>query len=493
MKPFRPQTARSHADLLRELIGLERTGQFDQALHELRGIWENTTEQPNVDNLDIRSTAETYLRCGALIGFLGHFRQIPTAQERSKNLLTDARSLYLEIYDPEKIAECENYLALAYWRTGETNESQSWIDESQSHELPEICDVRLYSYVIRDLILLSKRKFVEVCSNFPALEEQFGEGADSFLAGSVYNNFGIAAKNLGNTTAALHALEKARDLFASSGNKNQIALAENNLSQLYKVERRFEDAHAAIDRATGLFKETKDRTREGFSLDTKALIYLEERKFAEALEAIDRAIAILGRSENYAYLAETIASKAKIQLFSDDFSTATLTLLEAVDLARVRISEKAALNLIGEFEQVLHTRNSEKRRPIETERTGIASGDLKLILPSSIAHFDEFQGVWINNSDLERYGLVRGSLAVVVPCNVARGDLVALVELESDLVSCGFYDKDFGIVCLEASGGEPQLFNQSDIKILGRIVGVCDVSDTPNEAMKVRALDLRST
>ena len=491
MKPLRPQTARAHTELLRELIGLERSGQFDVALHELRGVWDNTTEQPNVDNLDAPLTAETYLRCGALIGFLGHIRQIPTAQERSKNLLTEARSLYLELYDPEKIAECENYLALAYWRTGESSEAQTWVEEAQSHGLSEKSHVSLYSYVIHDLILLSQKRFVEVCANFSALEKLFEGKADDFLTGSLYNNFGVAAKNLGNTTAALNALEKARELFAASDNKLQIALAENNLSQLYKAERRFARAHASIDRATGLFKEIKDRTREGFSLDTKALIYFEEGKLAAALKTVDKAIAILGRSENYGYLTETIATKARIQLFSDDFSTATLTLLEAVELAKIRISESAAMNLIREFEQSLKRRNAEKKQPPnKAERTGIASGDLKLILPSSIAHYENYQGVWINNSDLEPFGLSRGSLAIVVSAGVKRGDLIALIELDSDLVSCGFYDADFGIICLEAGGSEPQLFNQADVKILGRIVGVCDAKETIEGAMEVSPLNI---
>ena len=204
MKPHRPHTS-SRADykLLRQVFGLERSGQFDQALQELRGLWEDTTEQPDVRDLDTRTTAETYLRCGALIGFLGHIRQIPTAQERSKNLLTQARSLFLQIYDPEKIAECENYLALAYWRTGESNEAMSWLEEALSHELPEKTDARLYSYVIRDLILLSQKKFVEVCAGFASRKHLFGREADSFLTGSLYNNFGLAAKNLGDTAAAL--------------------------------------------------------------------------------------------------------------------------------------------------------------------------------------------------------------------------------------------------------------------------------------------------
>jgi len=492
MTSRRPQTIRAHNELVRELVALERSGMFEHALAELRGIWDDVTADPLVDDLDARVAANIHLRCGALIGFLGHSRQLPHAQDRSRNLLTRARSAFLESYQLEKIAECENYLALAYWRTGEINEAESWIEESRSHDIPEQCDARLYSHVIRQLILFSQKRFAEIYAEFGNLEQTFVEHADNFLAGGFYMNFGIAAKNLGDIAEALDAVQKGRDFFTLAGNRIQLAMAENNLSQLYKSEARFIEAHQAIDRATELFKAIGDRTREGFSLDSKALIYLDEGKFDAGLEVVDHGITILRNSENIGYLTETIATKARIQLFANDFSTATLTLLEAVELAKMRISEQAAVRLVREFEQALEDRNLVRshRNDVEKEKSGLASDDLKLILPSSISHYDEYQGVWINNSDLEPYGLKKGLLALVVPEKITRGDLVALVELKTDLVSCGFYDSDFGIVCLEAGGSEPQLFDKSDVKILGKIVGVSNAEKNADGSMEVLPLDL---
>lgn len=490
MDPRHPQAMRAHVFLLRELLVLERSGKFDQAFHELHGIWDDATSRPNVEGLDVRMTADLLLRCGALIGFLGHSRQIPTAQDQSRNLLTESRSLFLQTYDMLKVAECENYLALAYWRTGEINEAESWIEEALSHELPEASDARLYSYVIRNLLLLSQKKYEEICVNFAELEHTFISNGDAFLTGNFFMNFGIAAKNLGEIESSLNALQSARDFFAASGNNNQVAIVENNLSQLYRSEKRFAEAHEAIDRSTDLFRQIGDRTREGYSLDTKALIYFDAGDYRTALETVECGIAILGKSENFAYLTDTIATKAKIQLYLNDFSTATLTLLEAVELAKIRISEQAALNLIGEFEHALKDRQSVKSPPVPDEKVGIAEGDLHLVMPPAIAHFEEYHGVWINNSDLEDHGLVRGSLAVVVPCVVKRGDLVAVMETESDSVSCGFYDADFGIVCIEAGNSEPQLFSDSDVTILGKIVGVCDGTPADDGTMKVRVLKL---
>ena len=220
------------------------------------------------------------------------------------------------------------------------------------------------------------------------------------------------------------------------------------------------------------------------------MLFLDEGRYEEALDAVDQGIAILRKSENFGYLTETIATKARIQLFANDFSTATLTLLEAVEIAKVRISEDAAMRLIREFEQALEDRNSGRGRALEVAKSGLAGDDLKLVLPTSISHYDDYQGIWISNSDLEPYGLARGSLAVVVDDKIRRGDLIALVELSSDLVSCGFYDSDFGIVCLEAGGSEPQLFDKSDIKILGKIVGVCNAEKNADGTLDVIPLDL---
>ena len=490
MNPLHPQTSRDHSELVGELFALERSGNFEQGMLELRGTWDDTSADPTVEGLNPLLAADIFLRCGALIGFLGHSRQVPAAQERSKNLLTKSRSIFLEHNLPEKLAECENYLALAYWRTGEINEAESWIDEAQSREVSERGDAGLYSHVIRSLIQLSQKRYAEVCKNFSVLRESFLENADHFLLGNFYMNNGIAMRNIGDIPRALESLRQSRDFFVRSGNKTQIAMAENNLCYLFKSERRFAEAHEAIDRATELFRQAGDRTREGFSLDSKALIFLDEGKYDDALDIVEQAISILRKSENYGYLIETIATKAKIQLYSSDFATATLTLVEAVELAKVRISEDAAVRLVREFEQALEDRNTIKRPKVRDERSGVATGDLKLVLPPSIANYTDYQGIWINNSDLESYGLVRGSLAVVVPDKVRRGDLVALVELSNDLVSCGFYDSDFGIVCLEAGGSEPQLFDKSDIKILGKIVGVCHGSKNDDGTLDVRPIDL---
>ncbi|MGC2235501.1 MAG: hypothetical protein WA584_05045, partial [Pyrinomonadaceae bacterium] len=257
--------------------------------------------------------------------------------------------------------------------------------------------------------------------------------------------------------------------------------------QLYKLEGRFSKALEAIDNATRIFKQIKDRTREGFSFDTKAQIYFAERKYTEALRTIERAIAILKKGENKAYLVETYLTKAKISIYLEDIFTAHLCLSDAIQIAKANISEEAAKDLIGEFERTRQEKNL-LEEILSKEET--FQENLELLLPSTLAHYNDLQGVWIKNNHLESVGLRKDSLAIVAQEKIKRGDLVAIAEIANDSISCGFYDADFGIVCLEGANSEAQLFDEKDIKILGKIVGVCKSEKSPDGKTIVEPLNI---
>lgn len=476
--------------LLKKLFKFERCGKYDEALAELRGIWEDTTTFPNVEEFEPRIAAELVLRCGSLIGFLGHNKQIPNSQEKSKNLLTEARNRFLDIYDVEKIAECENYLALAYWRTGELVEAESFIEEALSHNLTISNNIRIYSHLTKSLIFLSSGRYEEIVKNLENLENDFQKYGDAFLNGNFYINLGVAYQELHKTSEALKYSELARQFFQKSGNQIYLGAIENNLAQLYKLENKFLKAHETVDSATKIFKQIKDRTREGFSLDTKAQIYFTERKYEEALKTSEKALAILKKSENKAYLVETYMTKAKTLIYlEDDISTAILCLFDAVQLAKANISEEAAKDLIREFEKTRHEKSSSTIEEVFTEKETFAE-NLELLLPPSIAHYTNLQGVWIKNNHLESVGLRKGSLAIVAPEKIKRGDLVAIAEIANDSISCGFYDADFGIVCLEGANSEAQLFDEKDIRVLGKIVGVCKSEKNPDGKTIVEPLNI---
>ncbi len=475
--------------LIGNLFKLERCGRYEEALAEIRDIWGDITTFPCVDDFAPRAAAEIVLRCGALIGFFGHIKQIPNSQERSKNLLTEARNRFLDIYDVEKISECENYISLAYWRSGELVEAETWIEEALLHELPNSNQTRLYSYIIRNLIFFQLKRFEINLSHIKIIEEDFKLFGSDCLKGDFYSYYGLNLRNTGERDLALEKYITARQYYQKAGHQIALGIVENNLANIYKMKGNFAKAHQAIDTSTKIFKQIKDRTREGFSLDTKATLYCEEGNYAEALKIIEKAISILKKSENADYLVETILSKTKILIYLDDFTKAFLCLSDAVQIAKTKISEGKAENLVKEFEIVLKEKHSPVINQTFTEKE-IGGEKLELILHPSISHYQDFQGVWIKNSHLEKIGLRKGSLAVVTKDTIKRGDLVAISEIADDSVICGFYDADFGIVCLEGIGEEPRLFNENEIKILGKIVGVGKAEKDANGKIIVEPLNI---
>ena len=483
MKTLHVQTAKYPAVLARELFKLERCGRYEEALEELTDIWPDFGISPSISSFQPKDAAEILLRCGSLIGFHGHNTQLDHSQERSRDLLMSARDLFIDFGDFEKAAECENYLALAYWRTGEQNEAHSWISESFSRNLTISRRVTLFTYIIQCLIRIAEQKFDENLATLEPLEAAFLDFGDNGLKGDYYNHRGLALKNLGNISAALDCFELAKYYHQRSGHKIYLGTVENNLAQLYKQTGKFAKAHESIDNATRLFRKLKDRTREGYSLDTKALVYFAESKYPEALRTVEKGLSILKKSENTAYQIDTLLTKAKILLFLDNFLDAVICLIDAVNIARVQTGEAAAKRLIEEFETAFRSKNDPPKKNLD-------SNDFELIMPESIGHYSDYRGVWINNTRLQEIGLVKGSLAIVVKTDIKRGDLVAVAETESDEVSCGFYDADFGIVCLESTAGEPQIFDEKDIRILGKIIGVCNAGKKEDGKMFVQSLNL---
>ena len=290
MKTFHTETA----VLIGNLFKLERCGRYEDALAELQDIWDDTSKLPDVSEFSTPVAAEILLRCGVLIGFHGHLKQIPDSQENSKNLLTEARRQFETVNNLEKIAECNNYLALAYWRKGELVEAEAWVEETLSYDLNKISDVWIYCNIVKSLLLNSNEKYEESLIHLSPLESYVQKFGDSFLYGSFCANLGIALKDTGRTSEALKYLELARYWQNKSQHQIYLGTAENNLALLYKSVRLFDKAHKAIDNATKVFKKVKDLTREGFSFDTKAQIYFAESEMFASVSSL--AIGAIGNS-----------------------------------------------------------------------------------------------------------------------------------------------------------------------------------------------------
>ncbi len=467
---------------IRSLIRLERSGRYEEALDAFGDGRGDKSFLPNAEAVSSTSHPEILLRFGSLIGFYGYKNAIADAQERSRNILTLAREHFLEQGNIEKILECESYISLSYWRSGEFREAIVWIEEALSHDIPATNSARLYSEVIRSLIFLSTGRNDENIVNCVAIERTMRKYGDAFLNGSLCTNLAVSYKRRGQNNEALQYLSLARYFHERSRHKTYLGTVHNNLAQLFKAEQKFESAHESADAAIKIYKKIKDRTREGSTWDTKAQIYLAERKLTDALAMADKSIKMLRAVPGSADLAESLLTKAKILLLSDSFSEAILSLVDAVNITRVQNGDDAAKSIVEDFEAAVVEGRTKGASPT------INSDELELIVPASLSRYTKYKGVWINNGKLENAGIPRGALAIVIPGEVARGDLVAVLELKNRVVSCGFYDSEFGIVCLESDDDEPELFTEAEISMLGKIVGVCRTGKNADGKMVVESL-----
>jgi tetratricopeptide (TPR) repeat protein len=467
----------------KRLVVLERSGRFEEALEVFGPGWEDEDFVPHVSDGTPEDAAEALLRFGSLVGFYGHKHAVSGAQERSKNILTSARVAYSEIGNNRKVAECENYIALAYWRSGEWREALIWVEAALAHDIPPTSRPRLYAEVTRSMIFFSTGRIEENILNCLAIENVMRKHGDAFLNGSLCTNIALSYKRLGRNAEAMQYLRLARYFHERSRHKTYLGTVYNNLAQLYKAEAKFDEAHQSVDAAIKIYRRIKDRTREASSIDTKAQIFFAERKLNDALSMAERSISLLSGIAGSADLAESYFTRAKILLYSDRFTDAVLSLIDSVNVTRIQNGDIAAKSIIDQFAATLAERENEKHKP-----KPIDSDELELVLPASISHYSDFKGIWIKTDKLENMGIPRESLAVVVPCEIRRGDLAAIMELKSNVVSCGFYDSEFGIVCLDGSGTDPELFDENDIKVLGKIVGVCRTGKDPEGKMNVEPI-----
>ncbi len=329
-----------------EVKSAEEKGQYEKAFQILAPFWDDYSQFPNAIGLSGEESAELFLRFGGLIGFFGNSQKIPNSQEISKNLLTQARQRFHSFENIEKAAECENYLALAYSRTGEFTEAADWLNESLSQNLAENHPIRLNSHIIETLLDVESGKYEKVIKRCAELKELFENHAGDILNGSFHNHLAIAHKNLGKTDDALKHLKLARSFFLNGDHKIYFGATENNLAQLFHKVGLYQEAHLSAQKAMKIFEEIGDKIREGYSLETRAQIFAAERKFDKALKYVNSAIELLESGEGYRKLVESYRTKVNILIQLNRLAEALTVMTAAHNIAALYISQELSKEII---------------------------------------------------------------------------------------------------------------------------------------------------
>lgn len=118
--------SRSDEALYRCEVALQLRDRDDHegAQEAMRPLWKGVGEQPDIAGLHASIAAEVLLCAGILTGWIGSKRQIESAQETAKNLLTESITCFEAAGDVARIAAARAEIAYCYWRQGELSEAR---------------------------------------------------------------------------------------------------------------------------------------------------------------------------------------------------------------------------------------------------------------------------------------------------------------------------------------------------------------------------------
>jgi tetratricopeptide (TPR) repeat protein len=288
-------------------------GRYEEARGVLGDLWRGVGVRPNLDHHSREVAAEVLLQCGSLSGFLGS-AQGKDAQERTRDLLTEALEIF-QAYDYlEKVSETRYELGICYWRSGALDEARITLAEAPKGATAEQTGKILIG---RAIVEVSSGRYEEA-RDILNREQAFFEGASHALQGRWHGQMAIVLRRLAQgrieyedraiieCTAAIYHYEQARHERYCGSNLNNLAML------LYRLER-YQEAHEHLDKAHRIFARLKDPGNIAQVKETRARVLLAEERHVEARRVIVEVVDALERAGEQALLADALIIKATVQ------------------------------------------------------------------------------------------------------------------------------------------------------------------------------------
>ncbi|MDT7807811.1 MAG: hypothetical protein QOJ70_1624 [Acidobacteriota bacterium] len=333
-------------------------GQFEAAREALGELWQGVGQRPTISNLPPAIEAEVLLQCGALTGWLGSARNVSGAQEKAKDMLSEAERKFRSQGMLTKASEAQYELGVCYWRLGAYDESRLVMQEA----LKPLTDADLE---LKAKILI-RRTTVEVCDNryYDALNilketESVFESANDALKGRWHGQKGLILRRLAAAegqpdyydraiieyTAAIYHYEQAKHERYCGNNLNNLSFL------LYKLGR-YREAHEHLDRAQLIFTKLKDPGNLAQVDETRARILVAEKRYRDAERIITSVIKVFEQGGQSALLADALSIQGVVWARLGAHEASLKILREAINVAQesgaLTQAGHAALTLIEE-------------------------------------------------------------------------------------------------------------------------------------------------
>lgn len=333
-------------------------GQYEAAREALGELWPGIGESPNVRKVPPVTAAEVLLQCGTLTGWLGSVRSVEGAQEKAKDLLTEALRKFQSQGRREKVSEAQYELGICYWRLGAFDESRVVLDEALKRLGEEGTELRAKILIRRTLVEISENRYHEALNILKEAEPIF-ESANDAIKGRWHGQKGLVLRRLATAEGKADYADRAIIEFTAAiyhyeqaGHERYCAQNLNNLAMLLYKLGRYKEAHENLDRAQLIFTKLKDAGNLAQVDETRARVFLAEGKYREANRVLAGVIQTLEKCGESALLADALTVQgvvwARLGSVESSINILNHAMKRAQDSGALTQAGLAALTLIEE-------------------------------------------------------------------------------------------------------------------------------------------------
>lgn len=345
------------SEIVNSVSNAEACRDIEGAIKSFKPIWADIDQEPDFSQYSPLQQAELYRLSGYFLSYCGKARNLPSYQERGKNLLTKAVFLFSDLNQIEKASETEVILALCYFYEGAILESELILEEtSQRFEKDQLSEVYLKSRINQLLVMFARRKYQEAILIIDEIKPLIDFCRDKRLCSVFHEKAGLIYRGTNQISKAVSHYSEAIRFAEETNNLLFISSIKNNLSFLYTKIGELDLAHYYANEAIKIAKEDNQTGWLPHYFDTKAAIYFDEGNFNAALETINEAIGIFQKGDDAGGLTEALWNKCKFLLYLNRKEEAIKLFAELAPIANERMGEFAVDNISKEFADLIHVK-----------------------------------------------------------------------------------------------------------------------------------------
>lgn len=339
---------------------LEDSGDYAGAAKAMGEWWQGIGVRPDVDDQLAGKKAAILSRVGALTGWLGSMQQVPDAQEKAKDLISEGADLFKSIDYQQEWAEARSDLAVCYWREGAFDEARDFLYDTMA-------DFQAIDPVIKGKILL-RWVNVEISSHHYSnasvalkravpLIEEYG---NDLLRGKLYFHRALINRRKAEETdnpqllaLAIKDYSRAGDYYQKASHQRYSAIVENNLGYLYLSMQDFDRAHFHLDKSLEMHSKLKDKGRAARVYDNKARVFIAQGNLSDAELAALTSVKMLRKGGENATLAESLTTLGVVLSRGGNVDQAIRTFTDAKETAlKVGDMESAGNAVLTQIEEL---------------------------------------------------------------------------------------------------------------------------------------------